>query len=119
MEATVTETVAASTKCSESAWDKPEYGALRTKIYVGSDNNLPLEFTTNTGIPNKQEIGLLYKAHADQQACRKIALDGLAKAHPMLMLVLVENYSARDKLWAETAAGRLLGKVQPGYERRQ
>ena len=100
------ETRAAARACHQRVVSQPEYAHLKTKLSL-DDGNYPLEFTTNTARPTKQEISLLYKYHADFQPCTKIAVEGLAQVHPLLMLTLVEYLSARDKLWAEAVKGGL------------
>ena len=97
----------AAMACRQRVASQPEYAHLKTKLYLGGDGNYPLEFTTNTARPTKQESGSLYKYHADAQPCAKNAVEGLARAHPLLMLTLVENLSARDKLYAEAVKGGL------------
>ena len=99
-------TNAAANTCYQTVVGKPDYLPLKTKMHFGPDN-APLQFLTNTSVPTKQEIALLYVFHADVQTCRKISLDGTAKVHPLLMLTLVESFSARDKVWAEVVSGRL------------
>jgi hypothetical protein len=107
MQAAAWETRQATDACYRGIWSKPEYANIASMLYLGTDYKVPLQYMTNTASPTKKDIALLYKLHADNQTCSKVTLDGYAKVHPSLMLVQVQAYSARDKLWADAVSGRL------------
>jgi hypothetical protein len=98
-------TVAESKSCLGAAYSKPDYAKLKTKLFLNTDTvQVPLEYLTDHSKPTKAEIADLYKLHADIQDCRKIALDGMAAVHPLIVAAMVESFSASDKLWADTAS---------------
>jgi hypothetical protein len=51
-------------------------------------------------------VALLYKLHGEKQTCRQITLDAAGRAHPLRMVVFVEQFAASDKLWADIATGK-------------
>jgi hypothetical protein len=57
--------------------------------------------------PNKKEISLLYDVFGEMQGCRRIALEGVSKISPLIVLALVEGYSDSDKIWAQATSGKL------------
>jgi hypothetical protein len=108
MKSVAEETNAATKTCLEKVVSKADYAPLQGKLNLSTDAiNVPLELTTNQDRPSKKDIGLLYKLYADFQACRKIAVDGATKVHPLFMLTLVETYSEGDKLWTQMVGGNM------------
>jgi hypothetical protein len=101
------ETLASANTCSDNIFENPKYAPIASKTDLSRPNNITLQMLNDKTSPNKQEIALLYAFHGEMQDCRKIALDGVSKMHPLYMLTLVENYAAADKLWADATAGRL------------
>jgi hypothetical protein len=49
----------------------------------------------------------LYNLYDEAQHCRKIALDGAAAVHPLLVAALVEYFSDVDRVWIDAAKGNL------------
>ena len=112
------ETQAAAMSCFDKVNSKADYAPLRAKMYLGLDNNFPLQFTTDQSRPTKQEIALLYKFHGDIQACRKIDLEGFAQVHPLIMLTLVGVLlGKRQGVGRGCQRAADLGTVQPTHER--
>ena len=115
MQKVATETTDFIQSCFHNIAENPEYASLRSKTYFGLDTQFPLQMLNDKTSPNKQDIALLYKAYGDVQDCRKIALDGASRMHPLVLLTLVESYAESDKLWAEATSGRLTwGKFNEG-----
>jgi hypothetical protein len=104
---TAAQTEATGKACIESVAADPQYASLKNKTYLGTDNQFPLAILTDKTYPTRDQIALLYKLYGDLQECRKIALDGFAKMHPLYLLVMVETFSSGDHLWAQFADGRM------------
>ena len=97
----------ASQYCNQKIADNPDYAPLKAKTSLDTPPQFTLQMLNDKTSPNKKEISLLYRVYGDRQQCRKIYLDGAAQMSPLLLNVLVENYSDGDKLWAQATAGRL------------
>jgi hypothetical protein len=111
-EATRMQTVAAELQakndaCFQHIADNPDYAALKLKTPLDVPPQYLLQMMNDQTSPNKKEISLLYRVNGDMQGCRKIALDGVSKMHPLILTTLVEFYSNSDKLWGQATAGRL------------
>ena len=107
MQKVAAETRATGRDCSQKIIENPEYQNIKTKIYLGPDDQFPLQMLTDTSRPTKEDIKVLYKIYGDTQDCRKIILDGAAKTHPLVLLTLIGSYAESDKLWAEATSGKL------------
>ena len=107
MQKVAAETYTTGRDCLQRIIDNPEYENIKTKTYLGFDNQFPLQMLTDTSRPTKEDIKLLYKIYGETQECRKMMLDGAAKTHPLVLLTLVETFSESDKLWAEATSGKL------------
>jgi hypothetical protein len=107
MQAVTAETVASGRACIQNVADKPEYAPIKSKTVLSPDPQFPLQMLNDKTSPNKQEISLLYRVYGDFQDCRKIVLDGVSRAHPLMLLTVVEGYADSDKLWAQATGGGL------------
>jgi hypothetical protein len=109
MQKTTVATVAEAKSCVDNVYAKPEYASLEKRLFLTSDPTaqIPLEYLTDKSKPTKPEIADLYKVHSDTQPCRKIALDGMAAVHPLIVATLVDSYSATDRLWVDAVSGKL------------
>jgi hypothetical protein len=108
------ETLASANTCSDNIFENPKYAPIASKTDLSRPNNITLQMLNDKTSPNKQEIALLYAFHGEMQDCRKIALDGVSKMHPLYMLTLVENYAAVGRCYRRTP---LVGTVQRREER--
>jgi len=93
--------------CDQKIANNPEYASLKAKTSLDAPPQFSLQMLNDRTSPNKKEISLLYRVYGEKQQCRKVYLDGAAEMSPLLLNVLVENYSDVDKLWAQATAGRL------------
>ncbi len=101
--------------CLQKVTQNPEYAPLLSKTYFGTDGQFPLQMLTDKNAPTKHEISLLYAVHGDIQVCRKEVLDGAANMHPLILLALIEGYTAGDKLTADATTGKLTwGQINEG-----
>lgn len=107
MQAVSAETSATGQACIQNISDNPVYAPLKLKTSLDFNPQYSLQMLNDKASPNKQEISLLYRVYGDIQECRKIALDGASKTHPLILLTYVETFSDSDKLWAQVTAGRL------------
>ena len=103
------ETNAATKDCYERVYAKPAFAQLQTKLCPATETTCPLQFLTDQTRPTKAEIAALYQLHADVQVCRKTQLDGFSRVHPQVLLVMVEAFSAKDKIGSRQPAGDLPG----------
>lgn len=103
----VHETAELAKGCFQNVVDNPEYAQLKKKMYLAMDTQVPLQMLNDKALPTKSEIASVYKVYGDIQECRKGALAGVAKAHPLIVLTLADSYTESDKLWTEAVAGHL------------
>jgi hypothetical protein len=96
-------------ECIDSIFAKADYDDLRIKLFLRSEPNKspPLAFWTDNKRPTKKEISEVNKLHSDLQNCRKLVLDGAPNVNPAYAAIMIEGYSASDKLWAEFASGHM------------
>jgi len=92
--------------CLGEVYSKPDYAHLETKLYL-KGFQFPLQYLTDPSKPNKPEITDLYKLYNELQSCRKMALDGAATVHPLLVAALVDYYSEEDRSWIDAVKGNL------------
>ena len=102
-----TDTAASGRACIAQITEDPKYELLRTKLYLGTDNQYPLEMLTDRSFPTQAEIKQIYGLHNEVQQCRKLILEGAAKIHPLVLANMVEAYSESDKVTVEAVGGRL------------
>jgi hypothetical protein len=99
-----------STSCTNSVYSNPDYAQIGKKLYfvTGSPSpQFPLQYLTDQSKPTKSEIALLYKLYGDIQGCRKIELEGIAKANPLVVTALISEYSTADRIWTDAVTGKL------------
>ena len=72
-----------------------------------SSPQFPLQYLTDQSKPTKAQIAVLYELYGDIQRCRKIELEGVAKANPLVVTVLINEYSAADHIWTDAVTGKL------------
>jgi hypothetical protein len=107
MQATAAESNASGQDCFQHIADNPDYTPLKFKTSLDFNPQYSLQMLNDKTSPNKQEISLLYRVYGDIQECRKIALDGASKTHPLILLTYVETFSESDKIWSQATGGRL------------
>ena len=78
---------------------------------------MPLQILTDKTLPTKSEIALLYKVYGDIQECRKGFLAGAGKAHPLIMLTLVDSYTEPTGSGSKQLRAVCLGKNSTRLER--
>jgi hypothetical protein len=98
---------AAGMDCQQKIAANPDYAPLKAKTSIDAPPQFALQMLNDKTLPTKKEIALLYRVYSDGQECRKIYLDGASNMSPLVHSVLVENYAAAEKLWAQATAGRL------------
>ena len=98
---------AAGMDCQQKIAANPDYAPLKAKTSIDTPPQFALQMLNDKTLPTKKEIALLYRVYSDGQECRKIYLDGASNMSPLVHSVLVENYAAAEKLWAQATAGRL------------
>jgi hypothetical protein len=99
-----------STSCTNSVYANPDYAQIGKKLYfvTGSRSaQFPLQYLTDQSKPTKAEIAVLYKLYGDIQGCRKIELEGMAKANPLVVTALISEYSSADRIWTDAVTGKL------------
>jgi hypothetical protein len=97
--------VAASAECMDGILGNPERQDILTKAYLGKDGQIPLAMLTDPRRPTQDDIRQIYRLHGDIQDCRKVALDGAAKVHPLIVMLLIETYAEGDKAYAGITSG--------------
>jgi hypothetical protein len=107
MQSVAAEYKASGDACVQNIAGNPDYAPLKAKTSLDAPPQFSLQMLNDKTSPNKQEVSLLYRVYGDSQGCHKIFLDGAANMHPLILSVLVENYSNSDKLWAQVTAGGL------------
>jgi hypothetical protein len=108
MQKVIGETKMSLQTCRENIANNPQYAPISAKTVLGSDaGDMPLEMLTDKTTASKSEIGLIYKAHKEIQDCRKIALEGLAKVHPIAVGPAIEAFDEQDKLLVELIGDKI------------
>jgi hypothetical protein len=96
---------ATSLACADGILGNPERQEILTKVYFGKDGEIPLPMLTDPRRPTASDIQQIYLLHGDIQDCRKAALDGAAKVHPLIVMLLIETYAEGDKAYAGITSG--------------
>jgi hypothetical protein len=90
--------------CVAQAKTLPSYGVVGTKLHIWEQGEPSIDQRMDNSIPTPAEVQALLALHREGiEPCRKIALDGATKIHPVLPGILAEAYANGDANYVKLA----------------